>query len=657
MKILALGALWVPYIRDNWFDALKTVFQEQVVCINAAPLLINKEKYTNQPESFHSAYIYNLIRREKFDYLFFYHDWIFADYTDEFFEKVRAAGVKTITFHPDDEPDTWYLRNIKYDHHYDIVASHSSRGVRNRKQQGWSERALYLPWGYNPRTCYRLDQSHKQYDLVFFGKHKVNEVDERAHLEDGLQRENVLVHLAQLSEEQGWSFKVFGYGWEKHPVLKNYAGGLPSQDEMVQILNQSKIVFNPAWSSDGTDAVQTKLRHFEVPGCGAFQITNNNQELAELFQVDREIVFYDSDAQLFEKLKYYLEHDIEREAIADAGYKRCLAQHTLDLRAQELFEHVSKIYPPAEEEANGTLHRVKQIPIDTLASLKKFYEQLCNDDALLGDGEWVHFHAGTFDSVTCNYDVLQSYLSLFPNNVLSVSSFVQFKGDREYNPLQPKLVETNSCLLTTDIDTSVFGFSLLNVGSSDKELFLGVEHEKTIEVLVNYIVPKNAVKQLLKSFVSQDFDAVRNMDVIPTGCVVSEINVSLPPNTELAWPNIDSFEYVKRLKALLPIFIVEQKSVVVYGVSGMGKTTLELFESFASLNCIGLIDRSLNAKFFNELPVIQADDLNRVKPDILILTAGASGPSIYESIKHLEGSICILPLYDLDHPVWRTLGL
>lgn len=296
MKTLALGALWIPYIRDNWFDAIRHVLGSHALCVNAGPLLVGRRNYAGSMDGYHCAYIYDILRRGEFDYFFFYHDWIFGDYPDVFFEKIRLAGIRTVAFHPDDEPERWYSRNVGYDHHFDVIASHSARGAARRRQSGSEERSMYLPWGYNHRAFFPSPDLNKCYDVVFIGKHKVNDPEAKVHLEDGEQRERVLVSLAEVCASRGWIFRVFGFGWDKHPELKKYYGGIPSQEEMLSIYHRTKVVFNPAWSSDGTPSgVQTKLRHFEVPGCGAFQITNENVELEELFIPDKEIIFYRTD--------------------------------------------------------------------------------------------------------------------------------------------------------------------------------------------------------------------------------------------------------------------------------------------------------------------------------------------------------------------------
>ncbi len=653
MKILALGALWVPYIRDNWFDALNRVKKEEVVCVNAGPLIGGKDKYTGQPEGFHSAYIYDILRREKFDYLFFYHDWIFGDYPDAFFEKVRRSGVKTIAFHPDDEPEHWYARNIQYDHHYDLVASHSKAGAERRYQSGWLDRVLYLPWGYNPRTCYRIDHSFKRYDVVFIGKHKVYDHDISAHVEDGEQREQILLRLAEVCDQKGWIFKLFGYGWDKHKELSKYAGGIPSQQEMVEIMNSTKIVFNPAWSSDGSlKAVQTKLRHFEVPGCGAFQITNENPELAELFRPDEEVVFFNSDEELLEKVAYYIKHDAEREAIADAGYKRALKQHTLDIRVQTLFQHASSLYPETKQ-LSVLMPAIKQLPLNNIGDLIQLDRRIQAGEDVAEGCAWVHIIAGDFYNLSINYRSLLPFFQLYSDDILGINTYVDYEG-LAANPLQPKLIERYGCVLSNDLNTDDFDFELLQ---SEKGNFLGVQSEGKAELLVNFLAPTGRLQELLAAFLHGSYDAVQQLNAVATARIVTEVQIRLPEDYQRHPIEGRTSEYARRLRALLPKLATQKLSIAVYGISGMGEVALRLIGQVPGLNVVAIVDRSLQVKSFRGIPVIKPEDLNQVLPNILILTAGASGPSLYASLEYLEGSVCILPLYDLNHPVWDILPI
>ena len=52
-------------------------------------------------------------------------------------------------------------------------------------------------------------------------------------------------------------------------------------------------------------------------------IAEGNDEHKALFEEDKEAVFFSSNEELLEKCRYYLGHNEERAAIAEAGHRRC----------------------------------------------------------------------------------------------------------------------------------------------------------------------------------------------------------------------------------------------------------------------------------------------------------------------------------------------
>ena len=46
---------------------------------------------------------------------------------------------------------------------------------------------------------------------------------------------------------------------------------------------------------------------------------------------------YDDPDDLVEQVRYWLEHEAERAAVAEAGYRRVLAEHTYDHRFAAIF--------------------------------------------------------------------------------------------------------------------------------------------------------------------------------------------------------------------------------------------------------------------------------------------------------------------------------
>jgi spore maturation protein CgeB len=78
------------------------------------------------------------------------------------------------------------------------------------------------------------------------------------------------------------------------------------------------------------------MRLFEATGVGALLITDNKDNLGELFEVGKEVVSYSTPEEASELICYYLNHPDEAAAIARAGQERTLKEHTYENRIKEL---------------------------------------------------------------------------------------------------------------------------------------------------------------------------------------------------------------------------------------------------------------------------------------------------------------------------------
>ena len=458
------------------------------------------------------------------------------------------------------------------------------------------------------------------------------------------------MHLAECCERRGWRFRVFGHGWDDHPVIKKYAGGVPSQEDLVRIFNETRVVFNPAWSADGDPrAVQTKLRHFEVPGCGAFQLTNENQELAELFKRDEEIVFFNGIDEAVDKIQRYIEDDGTRESIALAGHARAMAEHTLDRRVTALFERMRKIYPLRTSLPTAALPRVRQFRVRDDVEARELLETLRTDPSIVAGSDWVHFLAGDFLDVRTDYALLVPYMDRATSSILGVRSYFDVEGTAR-NPLQRARLEHQGRILPETFDVNAFEQDIAGYCHNS---FVNITEDGRTLLLCNFIAPTARATELLSAFLSGRTAAIRELAPIHTGCVVTEVLIrSVEP---ARGPNmIKDIEYVRRLRVLLKRFAALGYRIVLYGARGMGEVVLRLVDEVPEIRLVGVIDRDLSVLEFGGVPVLRPEALRECAPDVIILSAAASGASIHASIAHMEATSCILPLYDLHHPVWRV---
>ena len=647
MRVLALGAFDVPYIRDNWGDALRHVLKDDVTQVNVSAWLA-----CGQPEA-HMKAVYRLLATGTYDYLFLYHDYIFSDFPDEFFAHVRSAGVRTIAYHPDDEPEVWYRRNAPFDPRYDIVASHAKRGVQRRVAEQRPTKAIYVPWGFNPRLFDRPSaQVEARHDVVFIGKYKVHESDTTLFREDGQRRDEALQAVASLCERRGWRFSLFGHGWDRHPHLHRHAGGLLSHPDMIRTYHESRIVLNPGWTADqGSPVPQTKLRHFEVPGCGAFQLTNENPELAELFEPGVDIAFYRDDADMCEQVEHYLSHDAERQHIAASGYARAHREHTLDHRVQDLFTQTSRCLAPTRSSAERPAPRVMTLRVESSSELPDLRERVASGSIDLRDADAVHVLACDSVAATTQYSGLRDWWRA-PAAVFAGRTFYQ-SSVRARNPLQPQRSELTGGFIAE-------ATTLANLPAWQRATLLeklrSVSDDDRARFLLNYVARPEALLSLLDAFLTGDPAEVDALQPLETGLVFTEVTLDLPACASVDEEGRPAPVYMEPLRRVLRQAAALKQRVAIYGARGdMAETVFSEVRRHADVDLVALFDRAMAGRRVANVPVHGAFDLPAIDPDVLIIAAAYSGPAIYEQLKPLEARMTLVPLHDLAAPAWSVL--
>ncbi|NLJ96415.1 MAG: glycosyltransferase family 1 protein [Clostridiales bacterium] len=78
----------------------------------------------------------------------------------------------------------------------------------------------------------------------------------------------------------------------------------------------------------------------DILGCGGFAITNFQSELLDYFEDGNDLVIYENEEDLHNKIRYYLQHDDERKQIAINGYKKVKEFHNYGIRVNEILKTV-----------------------------------------------------------------------------------------------------------------------------------------------------------------------------------------------------------------------------------------------------------------------------------------------------------------------------
>jgi hypothetical protein len=116
-----------------------------------------------------------------------------------------------------------------------------------------------------------------------------------------------------------------------------------SDDELIALYSRSHVSMGFLEVYDRHDPSRPvtqhlHLREFEAPMSGALYCTGYMEELAEMFEPDKEVLVYRSQHELLDKVRFYLAHPDQAEMIRQAGRKRALAEHTYHDRFRKLFK-------------------------------------------------------------------------------------------------------------------------------------------------------------------------------------------------------------------------------------------------------------------------------------------------------------------------------
>ena len=95
---------------------------------------------------------------------------------------------------------------------------------------------------------------------------------------------------------------------------------------MYDHMERSYLTFNRHADASGGDV--GNMRMFHATGLGTCLLTDDGENISELFEPNKEVVVYNSVEDCLDKALYLLAHPGEREAIATAGHRRTMRDHT-----------------------------------------------------------------------------------------------------------------------------------------------------------------------------------------------------------------------------------------------------------------------------------------------------------------------------------------
>jgi spore maturation protein CgeB len=215
---------------------------------------------------------------------------------------------------------------------YDLFCTTSRFALQEHRRLG-VEQAIYLPFASDPELFRPVElsgQERTRYgcQVGFVGIWYA-------------ERQKLLEGLAS------FDLAIYGPRWKHKGVpsrrLIPYVRGKGIYGQEVAKFYQAAAVNLNVHAWHGLVASGMNMRCFDLPACGAFLLTDYVEELEEVFEPGRELDVFRDAEELLDKVRFYLDNEAARKAIASRGRDVITAGHTYRHRMTYLLEFVGKI--------------------------------------------------------------------------------------------------------------------------------------------------------------------------------------------------------------------------------------------------------------------------------------------------------------------------
>lgn len=209
---------------------------------------------------------------------------------------------------------------------YDLVFTTKSQNVPRYQHLG-QEHSYYIPSAYEPTVHRPLspDESKlgRNIDVSFIGTYDNS-------------RDSYL-------ETVGWNLlEVWGDRWAKYKHFRLHSDKIHAHP--IYYYQFADILTNSACSlgllREEAQDLHTQ-RTFEIPACKTLQLAPRNDEILSFFKDEKEIVCFESEGELTEKVGYYLKNESKRLQIAEKGYQKVVSgKHSYQDRVTTILKQI-----------------------------------------------------------------------------------------------------------------------------------------------------------------------------------------------------------------------------------------------------------------------------------------------------------------------------
>jgi len=256
-----------------------------------------------------------------------------SPFTQMLAKELTKAGIVSIYWFVEDFRRMQYWKEVcnTFDYFFMIQRGEfeSLLDATCRKTWGWFPVAAE-PSFHKPITLSNEDKIFYGSDISFMGAAYPNRV-------------NFFKQFKKVN------LKLWGTGWSESEVSHyNIPLGeqriTPEQSNIIYQTTKININLHSANNGYMEDTIFDDIgdfvnpRTFEIAACGGFQLVDDRIAVKELFEPDKEIVFFSSVEEAKDKANFYLKNDSLRQEIALAAQKKVLQFHTYQHRLEKMIE-------------------------------------------------------------------------------------------------------------------------------------------------------------------------------------------------------------------------------------------------------------------------------------------------------------------------------
>lgn len=260
--------------------------------------------------------------------------------------KKRLKNITLVLYLTDDPYDAEISKKIVT--YYDYVISNDKSGEYLYKD------GKYIPVGVDA-TIYKFLDKERHYDLSFIGSYFKERVELFEY--DLPYLKSLITYFAGTwvpSQNEKGEKTIWGdtYGCPFSGGFFDFLGArcnsITIPEKVNIIYNATKIVpcphRNKEWvGNKEVEANNFSPRIFECALTKAFQLVSGNRRkfISDYFVEGEDIIYYDSDADFIDKVKYYLEHEDERIRITENLYDKVIKNHTYVQRVEQVLQIIT----------------------------------------------------------------------------------------------------------------------------------------------------------------------------------------------------------------------------------------------------------------------------------------------------------------------------